>query len=97
MLYLRTASGDFINAASIAQLTPQRDRRRQRDHRLDRNSRQWNDDDLGRLYTTPGRIEKAPDYMPAVNAGAVGERSPPLLFGKLPVRIDHGSGEHIYL
>jgi hypothetical protein len=72
MLYLRTASGGFINAATIVQLSPQR---------------AGSDEITGWLaicsdgkavalaayHTTPGRIETVLDYMPTVNTRAAGE------------------------
>lgn len=72
MLYLRTASGDFINAATIVQLSPQRGG-------VDEITG-WiaicgdgKEVSLAAYYATPGRIENVLDYMPAVDIQAIGE------------------------
>ena len=70
MLYLRTASGDFINAANIVQLSPQRD-----GSEITRWIAICGDGKtvaLAAYYATPGRIENVLDYMPA-NARAIRE------------------------
>ena len=73
MLYLRTASGDFVNAATIVQLSPQR-----ADGTGEITS--WvaicGDGKavaLASYYAVPGRIEKVVDFMPAIDARPVGE------------------------
>ena len=90
MLYVRTASGGFINAATIVQLSPRR-------AGSDAGITGWiaigNDGKaitLAPYYAGPGRIEKVLDYMPA-SARAISEHGSganiPLPFRKLPVRI----------
>jgi len=73
MLYLRTATGGFINAATIVQLSPQRG-----DGTDEITSWVAICDNgkavaLAAYYAVPGRIEKVVDFMPAVNARAIGE------------------------
>ena len=77
MLYLRTASGDFINAATIAQLAPQRDGAADEITGWIATRADGTTVALADYYTAPGRIETALDYMPAVNAGAVGAAALP--------------------
>ena len=74
MLYLRTASGDFINAATIVQLSPQRGGGGSDE------VTSWiaicGDGKavaLAAYYVTPGRIDTVWDYMPTANTPTVGE------------------------
>jgi hypothetical protein len=71
MLYLRTASGSFVNAAIIVQLSPQRG-----DGTDDITSWVAICDDgkavaLAAYYAVPGQIEKVVKFMPAVDARAI--------------------------
>ena len=74
MLYLRTASGDFINAAAIVQLLPQRAGAASADVtgwlaiRSDGEAVA-----LSAYYAAPGRIEKLLDCLPAVEVRAIAE------------------------
>jgi hypothetical protein len=72
MLYVRTAAGNFINAAAITQLTPQR-------AGSDNEITGWvaicdggKAVTLSPYYAERGRIEAVRDYMPA-SAGADGK------------------------
>jgi hypothetical protein len=75
MLYLRTAAGSFVNAATIVQLSPQR-----ADGTDEITSWVAICDDgkavaLAAYYAAPGRIEEVVDFMPAVDARAVDEHA----------------------
>jgi hypothetical protein len=73
MLYLRTASGGFINAATIVQLSPERGDGSDEITGWIAICGDGTAVALAAYYATPQRIEDVLDDMPAVNARAVGE------------------------
>ncbi len=67
MLYLRTASGGFLNAADIVSLSPQHD-----DHSAEiagwiATCTDGNAVVLAAYYAEPGRLDQAIRFMPAVD------------------------------
>jgi hypothetical protein len=65
MLYVRTASGTFINAATIIQLSPQRAGAGDEITGWVAICDGGKAVSLAPYYAVPGRIEKVRDYMPA--------------------------------
>jgi hypothetical protein len=75
MLYLRTASGNFVNAATIVQLSPQRADGADEITGWIAICGDGKAVALAAYYAAPGRIEEAVDFMPAVDARVLGEHA----------------------
>jgi len=71
MLYLRTASGGFVNAATIVQLSPQRGEGTDEITSWVAICGDGKAVALAAYYAVPGRIQKVVDFMPAVDAGVI--------------------------
>jgi hypothetical protein len=67
MLYLRTASGKFLNAADIVALSPQRDEDSEEISGWIATCTDGSAVSLAAYYTEPGRLEQAIRFMPAVD------------------------------
>jgi hypothetical protein len=70
VLYLRTASGDFINAADIIELSPKRDDDSEEIIGWIATCADGKAVLLGAYYAQPGRLEQAIRFMPAVETRA---------------------------
>ena len=66
MLYLRTASGDFINAAEITALSPHRDDDGEEITGWIATCADGKAVALAAYYTEPGRLDHAIRFMPAI-------------------------------
>jgi hypothetical protein len=66
MLYLRTASGGFVNSATIVQLSPQRGDGTDKITSWVAICGNGKAVALAAYYAAPGRIEEVVDFMPAV-------------------------------
>lgn len=66
MLYLRTASGDFINAAEIVALSPHRDDDSEEIAGWTATCVDGKTVALAAYYAEPGRLEHAIRFMPAI-------------------------------
>lgn len=71
MVYLRTASGGFVNAATIVQLSPQRGDGTDEITTWVAICGDGKAVALADYYAVPGRIERVVDLMPAVDARVV--------------------------
>jgi hypothetical protein len=69
MLYLRTASGDFINAAKIVALSPHRDDGSEEIAGWIAICADGEAVALAAYYTEPGRLEHAIRFMPTIETG----------------------------
>jgi hypothetical protein len=69
MLCLRTASGDFINAAKIVALSPHRDDGSEEIAGWIAICADGEAVTLSAYYAEPGRLEQAIPFMPAIEAG----------------------------
>ena len=72
MLYLRTASDGFINAADIIELSPQRDDDSEEITGWIATCADGKAVVLAAYYAQPGRLEQAIRFMPAVETRAAG-------------------------
>ena len=75
MLYLRTASGAFINAANIVLLSPERDDGAEEITSWVATCADGETVTLAPYYAAPGRLEKLMDFIPEVDGAAIGERA----------------------
>lgn len=72
MLYLRTASGTFINAAEIVSLSPYRDDDGEEITGWIATCTDGKTVVLAAYYAEPGRLDHAIRFMPAIEIGSAG-------------------------
>jgi hypothetical protein len=75
MVYLRTASGDFVDAATIVQLSPQRGDGTDEITSWVAICGDGKAVALAAYYAVPGRIEEVVAFIPAIDARVVGEHA----------------------